>query len=134
MLFDLDQQAECVEIGDDLLARGVAIEAVVLRAWKVDARGLVEDGEAWQVVALADGEVVGVVRGRDLDGARAELRVGPVVGDDGISRARSAGSAAACRRAPVALVGRVDGHGDIAQHGLGARGGDDDGAGTVGEG
>ena len=36
-----------------------------------------------QVVALADGEVVGVVRGRDLDGAGAELGVGPVVGEDG---------------------------------------------------
>ena len=36
-----------------------------------------------QVVALADGEVVGVVRGRDFDGAGAELGFGPVVGEDG---------------------------------------------------
>ena len=34
-------------------------------------------------MALADGEVVGVVRGRDLDGAGAELGLGPVVGEDG---------------------------------------------------
>jgi len=34
-------------------------------------------------LALADGEVVGVVRGRDLDGAGAELGLGPVVGDYG---------------------------------------------------
>ena len=36
-----------------------------------------------EVVALADGEVVGVVGGRDLDGAGAELGFGPVVGEDG---------------------------------------------------
>ena len=41
------------------------------------------DRKLRQVVTLADGEVVGVVRGRDLDGAGAELGVGPVVGDDG---------------------------------------------------
>jgi hypothetical protein len=60
-----------------------AVEAVVGRAGQIDVRGLVHDGEVGQVVALADGEVVGVVRGRDLDGAGAELGLRPVVGEDG---------------------------------------------------
>ena len=38
---------------------------------------------AGEVVALADGEVVGVVRGGDFDGSGAELGFGPVVGEDG---------------------------------------------------
>ncbi len=66
-----------------LFARFVAVEAVVGRAGEEDVGGLVEDGEVGQVVALADGEVVGVVRGCDLDGAGAELGLGPVVGEDG---------------------------------------------------
>ena len=37
-------------------------------------------------------------------------------------------------KALVARVGRVDGYGDVAEHGFGAGGGDDDGAGSVGEG
>ena len=45
--------------------------------------GLVEDAGAGQVVALADGEVVGVVGRCDLDGSGAELGFGPVVGEDG---------------------------------------------------
>ena len=45
--------------------------------------GLVEDAGAGQVVALADGEVVGVVGGGDFDGSGAELGLGPVVGEDG---------------------------------------------------
>ncbi len=73
MVLDLDEEAGGVEVVDDLLAGGEAIEAVVGRAGEIDVRGLVHDGEAGQVVALADGEVVGIVRGRDLDGAGAEL-------------------------------------------------------------
>jgi hypothetical protein len=84
MVFDFYEQAEGFELLDDLLAGLEAVEAVEGRAGQVDVRGLVEDGEAANLrVALADGEVVGVVRGRDLDRAGAELGVGPVVGEDG---------------------------------------------------
>ena len=83
MVFDLDEQAKLVEVGDDALAGDVAVESVVFRAGEIDGGGRREDVEAGEVVALADGEVVGVVRGRDLNGTGAELGVGPVVGDDG---------------------------------------------------
>jgi hypothetical protein len=46
-------------------------------------RGLVHDVDAGQVVALAEGEVVGVVRGRDFDGSGAEVAADPFVEDDG---------------------------------------------------
>ena len=96
--------------------------------------------ERGQVVALADGEVVGVVRGRDLDGAGAELGLGPVVGEDGDLAVGLPAAALSGRvtslpmKCLVALVVRIDGDGDVAEHGLGAGGGDDDGAGAVGEG
>ncbi len=117
-----------------------AIEAVVGRAGEIDVRGLVHDDGRGQVVALADGEVVGVVRGRDLDGAGAELGLGPVVGEDGDFAcwfSKDAGEWESDQFADefrVARVVGIDGYGDVAEHGFGARGGDDDGAGAVGEG
>ena len=45
--------------------------------------GLVEDAGLRKIVSLTDGEVVGVVRGRDFDGSRAELGFSPVVCEDG---------------------------------------------------
>ena len=122
-----------------LLAGGVAVEAVVGRAGEQDVRGFVEDGQAGQVVPLADGKVVGIVRGSDLDRAGAELRVGPLVGDDGdfaVCAAVDAGERhddVLADERFVALVGGVDGDGGVAEHGLGPRGCDDDGAGAVGE-
>ena len=44
-------------------------------------------------VALADGEVVGVVRGRDLDGAGAELGFAQSSARMGISRLAAGGGA-----------------------------------------
>ena len=48
VVLDLDQQPKAVEILDDLLAGGEAVEAVVGRARKIDMRGLIHDGEAGQ--------------------------------------------------------------------------------------
>ena len=137
VVFYFDQEAERVQVRDDLFAGDVAVERVVFRAGQVDVGGLVEDGEAGQRVALADGEVVGVVRGRDLDGAGAELGVAP-------SRRRRWGSPrsvcfakgrASCfaDEVLVALVLRIHRDCGIAEKRFGARGRDDDGAGAVGE-
>ncbi len=86
VVLDGDEQAGGFEVGDDLFARSEAVEAMIGRAGKGDVRALVEDGERRQGVALADGEVVRVVRGRDLDRASAELGLRPVVGEDGDGR------------------------------------------------
>ncbi len=83
VVFDGFEEALGFEVGDDAVAGFVAVEAVVGRAGEGDVGGLVEDAGAGEVVALADGEVVGVVRGRDFDGSGAELGLGPVVGEDG---------------------------------------------------
>ncbi len=77
-----------VEIGDDALAGDVAIEALVNAGFGPvshvnDAGGLVHDVDAGQVVALAEGEVVGVVCGCDFDGSGAEVAADPFIEDDG---------------------------------------------------
>ncbi len=83
VVFDGFEEAGGFEVCQDFFAGGVAVEAVVGRAGERDVRGLVEDAGCGEVVALADGEVVGVVRGCDFDGSGAELGFGPVVGENG---------------------------------------------------
>ena len=68
---------------DDLLARVEAVHAAILLGRVVvDLRVEREDLDLRQLVALADGVVVEIVRGRDLHDARAEFAVDVIVGDD----------------------------------------------------
>ena len=76
------------------------------------------------MVALAEGEVVGVVGGRDLDGAGAEVAADPVVEDDGNLAADERQAELFAVEMEVALVFRMDGDGGVAEHGLGAGGSD----------
>ena len=95
----LSQQAQRLEIGDHLLARLEAVEAAIglpARSSFSCAVG-VEDVDQRQVVALADLEVVEVVRRRDLHRAGALLRIGIFVGDDRDRAVRRAAGAPACR-------------------------------------
>ncbi len=92
-----------------------------------DDRVLVHDGEVRQVVALADLEVVRVVRRGHLDGAGAELRVDVLVRDDRDAAAGERQLDLGADEVLVALVLGVDGDGRVTQHRLGAGGRDDDG-------
>ena len=79
-----------------------------------------------QAVALADLEIVEVVRRRDLDRARALLGVGIFVGDDRNPPADQRQDHVLADEMLVALVVGMHGDAGVAEHGLGPRGGDDD--------
>src|SRR4051794_26840069 len=107
--------------------------------------GLVEDAGAGEVLALANGEVVGVVGGGDFHGSGAELGLGPIIGEDGdfaVGASVYTGHGDADffdDEGGVAGVGGVYGYGGVAEHGLGAGCGYGDvgcsiGQGAVGEG
>ena len=117
-----DDEAGGAQVLEHALARDVAVEPAVLRRRVVvDGRGQREDRDRLEVVALADFEVVEVVRRRDLHATGAELAVDHRVGDH---RNRPAGQRQRDLLADergVALVLGVHGHGDVAQQGLGAR-------------
>src|SRR5690606_25344146 len=121
-----DDPALGAQRGDD---GGTGLEAV--QALEGAVRGddgvLVHHGDGGQAVPLADLEVVRVVGRGDLDGARAELRVDVVVGDDGDAAAGERQLDLPADQVPVAVVLGVDGDGGVAQHRLGAGGGHDDG-------
>jgi hypothetical protein len=79
----VQDQALLFEVGDDLPARGEAIHALIAnRRIVVDLRVERQDRDHRQLVTLADGVVVEVVRRGDLDtaGAKGEVNVG--VSDD----------------------------------------------------
>ncbi len=139
---DLLEEAEIFQPRHDLLARGVAIDAVQLLGEHQRALGqaaqivlvvdereaalLVEHVDARQRVAVADLEVVEVVRRRDLHRARALVRIGIFIGDDRNFAADQRQDHVLADEIRVALVLGMHGNAGIAQHRLRPRGGDDD--------
>ena len=83
-----------------------------------------EAADQGQVVTETDLEVIGVVGGGDLDDTGALFHVGVLVADDGDFLVQQGQDDGAAVELLVALVIRVDGHGHVAQHGLGTGGGD----------
>jgi hypothetical protein len=131
MAFDGYQEAGGFKVGDDPLAGGEAVETVIGGAGEINVGRRVEDVGLGKVVALADGEVVGVVGGGDLDGAGSELGLGPLVGEEGdvalrcFADLRQRKDEELPEQIHVAFVGGIHDDGYVAEHGLGAGGGDD---------
>ena len=119
----LDEVALLLEIGQNGLARLVAVEAVVLAAVD-DAGVLVEDEDLLEIMAQADLVVVRVVAGRHLDAAGAEIELDVIVGHDGQLTAHERQDRRLADEVLVALVRRVDRDTGVAKHGLRPGGGD----------
>ena len=120
------EQVVLLEPLDDGLAALVAVHAGELAVALDDHRALVKDVDLRQVVGLTHGVVVGVVSRRYLDEARAEIGVDmPILkdGDLAVHDGKLDGLAH-----EGGLLGVLRGNGDarVAEHGLGARSGDDD--------
>ena len=115
-----------VEPLDDRLAALLAGHAGELAIALDDHRVLVEDIDLRKVVGLTHGVIVGVVGRGDLDKTRAKVGVDmPILkdGDLAVDNGKLDGLAH-----EGGLLGVLRGDGDtcVAEHGLGARGGDDD--------
>ncbi len=70
------------------------------------------------MVALPEGEVVGVVRGGDLDRAGAEVAADPFVEDDGNFAVHERQQKLFAVQMQVALVFGMNGYGNVAEHGF----------------
>ena len=84
---------------------------------------LVEDVDLLEVVGLAHRVVVGVVRGRDLDEARAKAGVHVPVGEDRDLAVNDGQAHHLAHELGLLGVLRGDGHARVAEHGLGTGGG-----------
>ena len=124
VLLDLDQQAQRVQVFDDLPARVKAVHALVHRRSLFVDRGVqrqhADDG---QLMALADRIVVGVMRRRDLDHPGAKGAVHVVVGNHRNQTVAQRQVHVLADQVGVAFVFRVDHHRHVAEHGFGTRGG-----------
>ena len=96
------------------------------RAVRRDHAALVQHGQAGQAVPPADLEVVRIVRRGDLHRAGAERRVDVLIGDHRDPPAGQRQLHLAADQVPVPVVIGVHGHRGVAQHRLGAGGGDHD--------
>ncbi len=124
VVLHLHQEALFLEIGHHALPGLEAVQARVDAGGGGHLRIEADDGDGVQLQALACGEVVGIVGGRHLHAAGAEGGVHEAVGHHGDLAAREGVVHELADHALVPLVVGVHGHGRVAQHGLGPRGGD----------
>ena len=118
-----DEVAGGLEVGQDPLPRGVALQARVRSAGGRDVAVVAHHVHERQVVALAGGVVVVVVGRRDLDRAGAERRVDHGVGDDRDEAVDEGDPRPAADEVRVAGVVGVDGDPGVAEDRLRPRGG-----------
>ena len=109
-------------LADGRLAAGKerVVLRLLLRAGHVAVVG--EHADDGQVMALADLEVVRVVRRGDLHHARALFHIGMLVADDRDFDVHQRQNDVAAVQMRIARIVFVDGHGGIAQHRLRAGG------------
>ena len=124
VVLDGGQAALLFEVGDDVLARHIAVEAGVGAAVLVDVAAVVHHVDRGQMMPLAEREVVGIVRRRHLHRAGAELAAHPLVENDGDLAVHQRQAQLFAVQMQVALVLGMNGNGHVAEHGLGARRGD----------
>ena len=125
-LFDVVEQVVLLEPLDDRLAALVAVHAGELAIALDDHRVLVEDVDLRQVVGLTHGVVVGVVGRGNLDKAGTEVGVDMPILKDGDLAVDDGELDGLAHKGGLLGVLRGDGNARVAEHGLGARGGDDD--------
>ena len=89
-------------------------------------RGRIQDIQRRVARALADFEVIEIMRRGDLHGARALVRVGILIRDDRYTAADNRQLDKLANQACIARVFRVHSHAGIAKHGFRAGRGDDD--------
>ena len=132
VVLDLHQVPALFKVRHDVLPALEALLAAVLAAVLVDVALFVEHLQDGQVMPLAHLEVVGVVGGRDLHRASAELHLAVFVAHDGDLPVHQGQDHRLADDGLIPLVLGVHRDGCIAQHGLGSGGGHGDGIGLVG--
>ena len=125
-VLDVIEQAVLLKPLDDGLAALVAVHAGELAVTLDDHRVLVEDVDLRQIVGLTHGVIVGVVGRGDLDKAGTKVGVDMPILKDGDLAVDDGELDGLTHEGGLLGVLRGDGDARVAEHGLGARGGDDD--------
>ena len=126
MLLDVVEQVVILEPLDDGLAALVAVHAGELAVALNNYRVLIENVNLRQVVGLTHGIVVGVVGRCDLDKAGTEVGINVPILKDGNLAVDDGKLDGLTHKGGLLGILRGDGDARVTEHGLGARGGDDD--------
>ena len=126
VLLDVVEQAVLLKPLDDGLAALVAVHAGKLAVALDDHRVLIKDIDLRQVVSLTHGVIVGVVGRGDLDKTGTKVGVDMPILKDGNLAVDDGELDGLTHEGGLLGILRGDGDARIAEHGLGARGGDDD--------
>ena len=126
VLLDMVEQVMLLKPLDDGLAALLTGHAGELAIALDDHRVLVEDVDLRQVVGLTHGVVVGVVSRGDLDKAGAKVGIDMPILKDGDLAVDDGELDGLTHKGGLLGVLRGDSNARVAEHGLGARGGDDD--------
>ena len=126
VILDMVEQIVLLEPLDDGLAALLAGHAGKLTIALDDHRVLIEDVDLRQVVGLTHGVIVGVVGRGDLDKAGAKVGVDVPILKDGDLAVDDGKLDGLAHEGGLLGILRRDGNARVAEHGLGARGGDDD--------
>ena len=125
-VLDVIEQVVLLEPLDDGLAALVAVHAGELAIALDDHRVLVKDVDLRQVVGLTHGVVVGVVSRRDLNKAGTEVGVDVPILKNGDLAVDDGELDGLTHEGGLLGILRGNGNARVAEHGLGARSGDDD--------
>ena len=127
VILDPCHQAQRLEVGHDPPARGIAIQAAILRGGMIVDGGLGrEDIDLCQPVALAHFIVVKIMGRGDLDTAAAELRLDILIGDHGDVSFTQGQARLPPHQIAITLILWMHGDRGVAQHRLRPGGGHDD--------
>ena len=126
VILDVIEKVMLLEPLDDGLAALFTVHAGKLAVTLDNHRVLIEDIDLRQVVGLTHGVVVGVVSRRDLNKARAKVGVDMPILKDGNLAVDDGELDGLTYKGSLLGVLRGDGDARVAEHGLGARGGDND--------
>ena len=126
VILDVIEQVVLLEPLDDGLSALLASHAGELAVALDDHRMLIEDIDLRQVVGLTHSVIVGVVRRGDLDKAGAKVGVDMPILKDGDLAVDDGELDGLTHKGGLLGVLRGDSDARVAEHGLGARGGDDD--------
>ena len=126
VIFFSNQKPMCAQIFQNTFAGGRAAKPCIGPGVLVHAGVLVHDFDLQQIVANSRLKIVGIVCGRDLHRASAELGLCEFIGDDRDLAIHQRQQNSFSVQVGVALIALIHRNRSIAEHGFGARCGDGD--------
>ena len=115
---DLDKVALLFQIGNNLLARFIAVESLIFSAEFIDNALVIQHADDLQIVTQTDFKVVRIMRRCHLDATGTEVHFSVIIGNDGNFFIHKRQNHILADDIPVALIVRIDANAAVTEHRL----------------